>query len=141
MDRLSRTRGFTLIELMIAVAVVGILAAIAVPSYLRYVEQAQARDAQAAMQSLALNLERRYSQTYRYGEDTSDAVAPSTLGLSPSQSPESGTAQYGLTVAIDDGGQRYSITASRADGRTSEACDVISLDSQGSRTPAPGSCD
>ncbi|MDH4571065.1 type IV pilin protein [Salinicola acroporae] len=141
MNKLSRTRGFTLIELMIAVAVVGILASIAIPSYLHYVERAQARDAQAAMQSLALNLERRYSQTYRYGEDSSDAVSPSTLGLSPTQSPESGTARYGLVVAIEDDGQRYVITASRADGRTSGTCDVMSLDSQGNRTPTPDSCE
>ncbi|MGQ7245203.1 type IV pilin protein [Salinicola sp. V024] len=137
----SKQRGFTLIELMIAVVIVGILAAIAIPSYLRYVERAQARDAQAAIQSLALALERRYSQAYRYGEDTDGGVPPSDRDLSPSQSPESGDAKYDLKLTIDDNGQAYILQASRADGRTSGACDAMSLDSQGKRSPAPGICD
>lgn len=141
MKSISRTRGFTLIELMIAVAIVGILASIAIPSYLRYVERAQARDAQSAMQSLALALERRYSQTYRYGDDTTEAASPSDLGLSPSQSPESGSAKYLLKLTISDGGQSYIIEASRADERTSGTCDVMSLDSRGNRAPPPGNCD
>ncbi|GHB33508.1 type IV pilin protein [Salinicola rhizosphaerae] len=141
MKSLSRARGFTLIELMIAVVIVGILAAIAIPSYLRYVERAQARDAQAAMQSLALALERRYSQIYRYGEDTQEAESPVDLDLSPSQSPESGTAKYDLKLTVSGDGQSYTIEASRSDGRTSGECDVMTLTSEGTRTPASGECD
>jgi len=136
----THSRGFTLIELMIAVVIVGILAAIAIPSYLRYVERAQARDAQAAMQSLALALERRYSQTYRYGPDA-DSVEPSSVDLFPSQSPESGDAKYTLKLTITDSGQRYLISANRATGSAGEACNSLSLDSQGNRSPGPGTCD
>ncbi|WP_110654120.1 type IV pilin protein [Salinicola halimionae] len=136
---LSRARGFTLIELMIAVVIVGILAAIAIPSYLRYVERAQTRDAQAAMQSLALALERHYSQTYSYGSDA-DSVVPSSVDLSPSQSPESGPAKYQLTLDIESSGQRYTITGKRVNGDADEPCDSLTLDSQGNRSPAPDIC-
>lgn len=136
----SRQAGFTLIELMIAVVIVGILAAIAIPSYLRYVERAQTRDAQAAMQTLALGLERRYSQRYRYGTDTQEGVEPSAQELGPDQSPESGPAKYRLELTISDAGQRYRIQATRVNAGAEPACDVLSLDSEGARTPAPGTC-
>lgn len=58
--------GFTLIELMIVVVVVGILAAIAVPSYARYVEKARRADAKSALLDVSQRLERCYTHTNTY---------------------------------------------------------------------------
>lgn len=57
-------RGFTLIELMIAVAIVAILAAVAIPSYSEYVRRGRITDAISALSSMQVKMEQHY-QDYR----------------------------------------------------------------------------
>ncbi len=61
--------GFTLIELMIVVAIVGILAAIAYPSYQEHIRRANRADAQASLMELAQFMERNYTRLGRYTTD------------------------------------------------------------------------
>ncbi len=59
---MNKHNGFTLIELMITVVILGILAAIAVPSYLQYVERTQCEDGKALLSSAAQQMERRRAE-------------------------------------------------------------------------------
>ena len=72
MMRAREDKGFTLIELMIVVAVVGILAAIAYPSYLDSVRKSRRADAQAALTELAQKQEALYARTASYSADMTD---------------------------------------------------------------------
>lgn len=78
--------GFTLIELMIVVVVVGLLAAIAYPGYQQYVKRGRRADAKAALTEMAQFMERYYSENNSYGA----ASLPVTV------SPREGTAVYNI---------------------------------------------
>ena len=63
---LQINRGFTLIEIMVVVAIIGILASIAVPSYTNYVKQGKAAEATANLASLRIQLEQYYQDNRTY---------------------------------------------------------------------------
>jgi len=91
--------GFTLIELMIVVAIIGILAAVAYPSYQEYVKSSRRAEAQSALMGLAAAMERHFtvSNTYKgAGSGGGDTGAPS---IYYDQVPNGGgTAYYNLTI-------------------------------------------
>ena len=66
---LTRYQGFTLIELLITVAIIGILAAIAIPMYSDYVTRSRRADGQAKLMQVAQDLERCYTQFFSYKDN------------------------------------------------------------------------
>ncbi|MFP4245350.1 MAG: type IV pilin protein [Ectothiorhodospira sp.] len=116
------SKGFTLIEVMITVAIIGILAAIAYPSYTRYVERTQVSDGKVALSEAAQRLERCYTSTLTY-EDC-DIAAESPEGF--------------YTLAVDADASSYTLTATGADGRVAAEgaeCHQLTLDHRGERGP------
>ena len=92
---------------MIVVAVIGILSAVAYPSYQKYVQQARRADAQVALMELAQFMERHYTQKGGYLESGQSGGSPN---LPFTSSPKSGEAAYNLSLAAIKG-QSYSLQA------------------------------
>lgn len=135
--RSSRETGFTLIEIMIVVAIVGILAAIAYPSYMEHVRRGNRADAQASLMELTQFMERNYTRLGRYTTDAAGTTAPT---LPFATSPKDGSrAIYDLglgTVTTTT----YTLQASPSAGGTmvGDRCGTLTVTNTGLRGQAAG---
>ncbi|MBO2929641.1 type IV pilin protein [Pseudomonas otitidis] len=125
---MMNSKGFTLIELMIAVVVLSVLLAIAIPSYSQYVLRSNRTEAQAYLSDAAARQERYFTQNNSYVTNTSDI---SKLGISTL----SRTGLYQLTVSAgnsSDGGFVLTATATGTQSRDKD-CKALTLNAIGSR--------
>ena len=130
MNKLKKLQqGFTLIELMITVAIIGILAAIALPSYSEYVKKANRRAAQAEMMDIS-NRQQQFLFANRAYADTT-ALASSGYGLPTEVSTEY---SYAVTVNNTATPPTYTITFTPSGSQASDG--ALSLNNNGTKTPA-----
>ena len=135
MNSLRQQKGFTLIELMITVAVIGILAAVALPSYNQYVARAKRAEARAEVLRAEGWMERYFTENNRY---SSTAAAPTTNPTAFTTNfgtvPKSGTAYYNISLTVSSTG--YTITATRTGSMASDGCGDYTKTNTGSLTPS-----
>jgi len=129
-------KGFTLIELMIVVAVVGILAAIAYPSYLQYTVRSHRSAAQAAMLDIANRQQQIFiaQRGYVAAADTA-ALANPPLNYAL---PADVASRYTAVVAVNNAGTppTFTITFTPNAGTTQAADGALTIDQAGNKTPA-----
>ena len=136
----TKQRGFTLTELLITVAIVGILAAITYPSYIDHINKSKRAEAKAALASLANAMETWRMQNSSYLGAAGTQATPTNTGspwvFSAVIPVSGGTKTYDLTIsAMDATGTSYTLSATPITG-SSDICGTLTLTNTGTKTPA-----
>lgn len=136
-------KGFTLMELMIAMAIVGILAAIGYPSYQESVQKSRRADCEGTLVGFAGAMERYFTTNNSYvgvgtagtGGNTSGAPA---AGFYPNQCPvDGGTPSYNLTIQAATV-TTYTLQAAPIGGQSTDSCGTLTLNQANVKTTSGG---
>ncbi len=134
-------KGFTLIELMIVVAIIGILAVIAYPSYRHYIQTTNRKAVIAEMHVISQTLGRYYNNhNGTYATIGDDGTLTANTTINDLATTINGRIK-GYAIAVNtlvDGGQAYTITATQ-DEMGDPECGNLTIDSYDNQTSAKGS--
>ena len=134
MHHSTRTRGFTLIEVMITVAIVAILAAVALPSYREHVRKSRRAETQAYLMAVASRQQQFLLDTRSYAPNLA------TVGLF---APANVAAAYDVVVVAVAGPPptfRLTATPKAASDQVLERCGTLAIDQTGAKTAALATC-
>jgi type IV pilus assembly protein PilE len=136
----NKTTGFTLIELMIAVAIVGILAALAYPQYVEYVAKGKRAECRSALLIASQKMEKFYSNNNRY--PSADAAGLVAANINPNSNDLVGTnVGQSCTIAItamqlpQAGGTAatFTLTATRTPAGSDKYCTTLTFNQLGTK--------
>lgn len=121
-------RGFTLIELMVVVAIIGILVGIAVPTYQDSVRKSRRGQAKADLAEVAQAMERYYTVNNTY-------VGANLADIAMTQSPKSGAARYTISFSGATTASTFVLRAQPTGGQVGDDCGTLTLSNTGVKTP------
>jgi len=127
-----RQAGFSLIELMVVVGVIGILAAIALPSYNEHIRKTRRAAGGACVTAAAQQMERYYTTELTY------VGAPAGSVLDNICDPE--TLDFYTIGTANVGARTYTVTASPTGQQAGDSCGVLSITQAGVKSPATDGC-
>jgi type IV pilus assembly protein PilE len=126
----TKSTGFTLIELMVVVAIIGLLAAIAIPSYKDSTRRANRADAQITLSRLATLQERYFFRTNQYTGDFNDLIS----GVADNTTSITSDEGY-YTVALTATASSWSLTATGIGDQANDSeCVTLTLTNLGAKT-------
>lgn len=126
---LSLQRGMTLLELMVAVAIVGIISAVAVPQYKDYVRRSQLPEAFSALSDYRIKMEQYYQDNRKYGASScADTNPPAWNDFAPS-----GAKYFTYACTLSNSGQGFKVTATGVSTTQSNG-HIYSLDFNNEKT-------
>lgn len=133
MNKQVRSRGFTLVELMVVLVVAGILAAIAIPSYTQYILRSHRTNAQAVLAETAQFMERYYT--------TNDSYAGAALLTAVVPRNASGTdVRYDVSFVEDPGADTFVLQAVPANAQAGDECGTLTLSNTGAQGADADGC-
>jgi type IV pilus assembly protein PilE len=131
-------RGFTLIELMVTLAIIGILLKVALPSYRDSVNKARRADAQSVLLEASQFMERFATENLRYDQTRAGAAValPTTL----SSAPKTGATKF-YAISLQAVGQNsFTLQAVRQGAMANDACGTLTLTDRGVKGASLATC-
>ena len=132
----ARQEGFTLMEMLITMVIIGILTAIAIPNYMAYIQRTNRAEARGQLLALAHWMEKWRTQNGRFDDPANANNPPPTIPGTLLQSPPTGAAKYTIAVAATPVG--YTATATATGSMAGDVCTTMRIDQTGARTFTTG---